>query len=179
MHRFYWIWLRFIIITTHFSNGLLIIIRRKFSVLRARWILLPSIVQWNCCSFAPCFYSTMVFPSLVACLSRPCSSGRIRSHGESSCACTSALSNATTHANRLVCRSALHRGGSLHTELSFVQCRSWLSPGRLMRYRRQRTGACASFPASAPSARLARASWSARGFLPTHLPSFLRCPIGQ
>ena len=36
LHCFHWIWLRFIIVTTHFSNGPLIIIQRKFSVLRAR-----------------------------------------------------------------------------------------------------------------------------------------------
>ena len=41
-----------------------------------------------------------------------------------------------------------------------------------MRYRRQRTGACASFPASAPSARLARASWSARASCPPTSPVF-------
>ena len=36
LHCFHWIWLRFIIVTTHFSNGPLIIMQRKFSVLRAR-----------------------------------------------------------------------------------------------------------------------------------------------
>ena len=36
LHRFHWIWLRFIILTIDFSNGPLIIIQRKFSVLRAR-----------------------------------------------------------------------------------------------------------------------------------------------
>ena len=44
LHRFHWFWLRFMILAIRFSNGPLIIIQRKSSVLRARSFLLPSFV---------------------------------------------------------------------------------------------------------------------------------------
>ena len=53
---------------------------------------------------------------------------------------------------------------------SFVQCRSWFDHGRLMRYRRRRTEFAQAPICPPPSARLARASWSARGFGPPTSP---------
>ena len=75
------------------------------------------------------------------------------------------------HANRLVCRRTCTE--VVHLKRSCpLRCRSWLSPGRLMRYRCQRTDARASSLTSAPTARLARAGWSARGFGPPTSPVF-------
>ena len=60
----------------------------------------------------------------------------------------------------------------MHWDSSFLQCRSWFDHGRLMRYRRRRTEFAPAPICPPPSARLARASWSARGFGPPTSPVF-------